>query len=114
MSEVNPDGTTVKDNLINAARQKKKKLTDLYEFVELPDCMKEYWNWFIKLSNKRPSGMGLSAIPYSEMKAFFSLYDITPDPCEIEIVEMFDTVAMKHYQKQQQKEKNKAKAKSTK
>jgi hypothetical protein len=87
----------------------------LYDFVELPDCMREYWTWFTRLNNRRPVGMGgISSIPYSEMQAFFELNDITPEPYEIEILEVFDNIAIKHYQKQQEKEHNKAKAKSKK
>ena len=75
--------------------------------------MREYWIWFIRLSNRRPAGMGISAIPYSEMLAFFELMGIAPEPYEIEVIEMFDSVAIKHYQKQQEKEQAKAKQKST-
>lgn len=78
----------------------------------MPDSFQEYWNWFLRLSNRRPSGMGISAIPYSEYLAFFSLIGITPEPYEIEILEVFDSIAVKHYVKQQEKEQERAKAKA--
>lgn len=58
--------------------------------------------------------MGISAIPYSEYVAFFQLIGITPEPYELEILEVFDNIAMKHYAKQQEKEQAKAKQKSAK
>ena len=113
MSEVQADGKTLRENLLNVQRQLKRTPKELEDLVELPECMQEYWVWFIKLSNRRPSGMGISAIPYSEMVAFFELMGIVPEPYEIEVIEMFDSVAIKHYQKQQEKEQAKSKQKST-
>lgn len=113
MSEVQADGKTLRENLLNVQRQLKRVPKELEDLVELPDCMREYWIWFIRLSNRRPSGMGISAIPYSEMLAFFELMGIVPEPYEVEVIEMFDSVAIKHYQKQQEKEQAKAKQKST-
>lgn len=74
--------------------------------------MKEYWHWFLRLSNRRPSGMGVSSIPYSEMLAFFELIGIVPESYEIEVIEAFDRIAMKHYSEQQEKEQKKAKQKA--
>ena len=105
MSEVQADGKTLRENLLNVQRQLKRTPKELEDLVELPECMQEYWVWFIKLSNRRPSGMGISAIPYSEMLAFFELMGIVPEPYEIEVIEMFDSVAIKHYQRQQEKDR---------
>ena len=114
MSEVQADGKTLKENLLNVQRQLKRTPKELEDLVELPEGMQEYWNWFIRMSNRRPSGMGVSAIPYSEMLAFFQLLGITPELYEIEVIEMFDCIAIKHYQKQQEKEQAKAKQQSKK
>ena len=53
--------------------------------------------------------MGVSAIPYSEYVAFFKLLGVTPDPYEIEILEVFDGIALKHYAEQQKKDQAKQK-----
>ncbi len=53
--------------------------------------------------------MGISSIPYSEYVAFFILLGIEPQPYEVEILEVFDSIALKHYGKQQEKEQAKAK-----
>ena len=97
---------------MNAARQLKKKPPELENLVELPDSMRDYWIWFNRLSNHRPSGMGISSIPYTEMKAFFDLMGIVPEIYEIEILEMFDNIAMKYYHKQREKEQAKSKQKA--
>lgn len=72
--------------------------------------MLEYWTWFSKLNNRRPAGMGVSPIMYSEMKAFFELNNLNPDPYEIEVIEIFDRIALKAYSDQQEKRDNKEKA----
>jgi len=36
-----------------------------------------YWNAFVVLSQSRPIGLGVGAIPLSDMKAFCDLMEIT-------------------------------------
>ena len=48
--------------------------------------------------------MGICAIPYSEMLAFFDLNGIVPDPYEVEVLEIFDKIAMKEFQEQSKRE----------
>ena len=112
MSEVQADGKTLRENLLNVQRQLKRTPKELEDLVEMPECMKEYYQWFCRLSNRRPPGMGISAIPYSEMLAFFELMGIVPEIYEIEILEMFDNIAMKYYHKQSEKEQAKSKQKA--
>lgn len=76
--------------------------------------MQEYWSWFLRLNARRPPGMGVSAIPYSEMLAFFELIGVTPDSSEIEVLEMFDRIAIKALSEQQEKEQKRNQAKSSK
>lgn len=111
LSELQPDGNTLRDALLSVQRQIGRVPKELEELVELPDCMKEYWSWFLKLSNRRPQGMGVSAISYSEMLAFFELIGVVPEPYEIEVIEAFDRVAMKHHQDKEDRDRAKNKAK---
>lgn len=74
--------------------------------------MNEYWSWFLRLSNRRPSGMGVSAIPYSEMLAFFELIGVVPESYEIDVIEAFDRIAMKYFSEQHEKDQKKAKQKA--
>lgn len=76
--------------------------------------MQEYWFWFIKLNARRPSGMGVAAIPYSEMLAFFKLNAIDPDPCDIEVIEILDRVALGIFADQQEREQKRTQAKTKK
>ena len=58
--------------------------------------------------------MGVSEIPYSEIKAFFELIGIEPELYELEIIEMFDRIAMEHFSKQQEREQKQSQAKAKK
>ncbi len=104
----------MRQNLESAERQLKRKPKEFEDLVELPEAFHEYWQWFLRLSNHRPSGMGVSAIPYSEYVAFFHLIGVVPEPWEVEVLEVFDSIALKHYALQQEKEQAKAKQKSAK
>gem|GEM_PF-877422 len=44
---------------------------------ELDESMVFYWNAFVVLSQSRPIGLGVGAIPLSDMKAFCDLMEIT-------------------------------------
>ena len=79
-----------------------KKPRELEELVELPASIKEAWYWFLLLNNTRPSGMGISPISYTEMYTFFALYDIIPDTQEIDLIKMFDGIALEQARKQKQ------------
>lgn len=75
--------------------------------------MREYWYWFLRLNKHgRPPGMGPSEILYSQMLSFFELIGVVPEPYEIEVIEAFDSIAMKHFAEQQEKESKKAKQKA--
>jgi hypothetical protein len=64
------------------------------------------------LNNSRPSGFGVSAIPYSEIQAFCNLMDINIEPWEVEIIKMFDSIAMDMSRKEQEKQEQAQKSKS--
>jgi hypothetical protein len=55
---------------------------------------------------------GVSYIPYSEILSFFQLIGIQPEPYEIELIEIFDRIAVKHYAKQQDKQQKQLEAKA--
>ena len=56
----------------------------------------------MKLNQKRTSnGFGLNPISYSEMKSFFELNRIIPDPIEVEVISLLDNIALEHYAKEQ-------------
>lgn len=80
----------------------------------MPESLMEYWHWFLRLHNRRPAGMGVSSIPYSEMDAFFRMQGISPEPFEIEILELFDGIALRIIGEQMQKEQQRQQQKQKK
>ena len=112
MSERQSDGTTTREHLESVAKQTKRLPPELQDLVELPDCMRECWNWFLRLNRKRPVGMGISEIPYTEMKSFFDLHGIEPESHEIEMIEVFDRIAVKSFTESQEKEQRQQAAKA--
>lgn len=55
---------------------------------------------------------GVSYIPYSEILSFFQLIGVQPEPYEIELIEIFDRIAVKHYAMQQDKQQKRLEAKA--
>lgn len=110
------DGYSQREHLENVAKQIGRKPKELEDLIELPESMRECWYWFLRLNRKRPAGMGISEIPYTEIKSFFDLIGLDPDLQELELIEAFDRIAIEAFTKQQEKEqvKQEAKAKSKK
>ena len=71
--------------------------------------MKEIWGWFLELNNTRTSGFGPSPITFTEMKSYFSLYDIDITVTEVELIKMLDSIAMSTSKKQEENKNNKTK-----
>ena len=112
LSERQSDGRSLREHLESVEKQTRTTPKELQDLIELPESMQEYWSWFLRLNSRRPSGMGMSSIPYSEMLAFFELIGVVPDPCEIEVIELFDRTAMKVYSEQQEKEQKSSQSKA--
>ncbi len=80
----------------------------------MPESLLEYWHWFLRLHNHRPAGMGVASIPYSEMQSFFNLMGVSPEPYEIEIIEMFDSIALRIIRNQMDKKQERLEQKQKK
>ena len=78
----------------------------------MPEEFKEVWMWFRKLSQRRQSGFGLSAIAYTEMQAFFNLHGIVPTSQDITLIETFDNKTLEFAHKKQNTAKPKPKSKA--
>lgn len=87
----------------------KKKPQQLTEVIELPASMRECWQWFLSLNNTRSSGFGASPITYQEMWCYFDLQAIEPEQWEIDIIKMFDSIALATNRKQEENKNNKTK-----
>lgn len=83
------------------------KPKELQNLVELPEFAKECWSFFLALNATRVSGFGISPITYQEILAYFTLYGISPETWEVDVIKLFDSTAMEHAQKEQEKNKKK-------
>lgn len=82
-----------------------KELLDL----KIPDSIQEVWGWFLQLNSTRSSGFGISAITYTEMLSFFTLLGIVPEEQELELIKVFDGIALEQARTSQEKRENKKK-----
>jgi len=114
MGARNKQGSTRKDELLSAQRQLGIVPKELEEEPELSPLFHECWLWFLRLNNKRQSGMGVSPISFLDMQAFFYLLQYNPEQWEIEMIERFDNIALEHFAKQQEKEQQLRDAKNKK
>lgn len=71
----------------------------------LPIAAQYAWTYFLRLHQTRQSGGfgGFFAISYQEMLAFFTLEDTYPEPYELELIRVWDRLALEHSYKEQQK-----------
>lgn len=71
---------------------------------ELPSSMKYVWKYYTDLNTKRTNtGYGYLPIQYSEIKAYFDLYQIEYEPFEVYLIEILDGVTMQHYNEEAEK-----------
>jgi len=82
---------------------------ELQDLTTLPEIFNETWEWFLRLNRKRQSsGFGVNPIPYSEILSLFQLLRYEPQSWELEMIELFDEVAMEEYSKEMKKEQKKS------
>lgn len=87
-----------------------KELDDL---IELPDTMSYVWIYFSDLHNSRSnSGFGINPLSYSDILAYYKLFNLIPNDWEIRAIKRLDNIALDQYAKEAEKEQKKIKAKS--
>ena len=71
----------------------------------LPSAAQFAWTYFLRLNQTRQSGGfgGFCAISYQEMLAFFTLEGVYPEPYELELIRVWDRIALEHFSKEQEK-----------
>lgn len=63
---------------------------------------------FIDLDSTRTSnGFGINPIQYSEMLAYFELFNIEPEDYEITAIRLLDNTAREHFNKKMKEDKKK-------
>jgi hypothetical protein len=111
LSKRQKDGNTLREHLLLVEKQTKRTPKELQDLVELPRHMLEVWNWFAELNSTRPVGMAVGAITYTEIKNYFDLMGIDVSPEEVQLIKLFDRIAMKHSEQEQKAEQSTAKSK---
>ena len=114
LSERQKDGRTLREHLENIERQTRVKPKELEQQVQLPEVFLDCWLWFLALNSTRVPGFGISAISFSEMQAYFNLYGIEPEPWEIDIIRMFDGIAVDFAREKEEKRIQQEKSKAQK
>ena len=76
-----------------------QKPKELDELIQLPEEFWEVWYWFLNLHSTRPIGIGIGSITYTEIINYFRLYDIEPEPWEIDLIKIFDNIAIEYHNK---------------
>jgi len=67
-------------------------IEELDDIPEIIDYFKHVWEWFLALNYQRPVGFGLSAISFSELKAYLDLMHIDYLREDIEAFSVIDRV----------------------
>lgn len=77
----------------------------------LPTSAQFAWTYFLRLHQTRQSGGfgGFFAISYQEMLAFFTLENTFPESYELELIRVWDRLALEHMHKEQERNTSKNK-----
>lgn len=102
MSERQPDGATLRDHLAAAASAGARPDPSMIT-PEVPRCCMTIVAAFGQLSAARPAGMGMSAIPPTEIDAWQRLYGLRLTPWELDTLTAMDGAAMSVYVESERK-----------
>jgi len=58
--------------------------------IDIPIDALYLWDWFMNLNYSRPSGMGISPITYSELKAWTELTGVQLSHWEVDVIKRLD------------------------
>lgn len=98
LAQVQKDGSTYKDHL-KLIEERSGKIQEELHYESIPNSCLHVWDWFLQLDSSRSSGMQVNPLTYSDMYAFFKLYNVEPEDWEITLLKQFDRVALKEYNK---------------
>lgn len=78
-------------------RQTGIKPKELENLIALPESMSQVWKFFLDLHNSRThTAFGPNPITFSDMKAYFDLFDIIPQDFEIQAIQRLDMELIKN------------------
>jgi hypothetical protein len=91
------DGQSLRDTLTVVERMKGFMPPEGVNPQEFPDTLYELWNWFLALHCARPTGIGISPILESEIRAFCLNRSIRMTCMEIDAIRSLDRAAMNSF-----------------
>lgn len=100
---------TLREQLELVWRNTGRKPKELDDLIVLPENTKHVWDWFLALHNARSYGMSMNPISYSDIQAYFDLFDIKPDTWEVNCIKAMDVIAMNQAAKDSQTTSKKTK-----
>lgn len=115
MQEIQKDGKTLREHLkkvqeevCNSSWFDIPAPKELEDVPELPSVFEYCWHDFLQLHGARQVGFSLNSLSYTEIKNYFDLMGITPEPWHVSIIKLFDSLFMQEHARQEEK-KNKTK-----
>lgn len=88
--------------MLAVERQTGIRPKELDDLPELPKCFALVWEDYLNLNRTRSSGFGPGAITYTEIKNYFDLRGIDPECWEVDLIKLFDGLALSAYSSQEE------------
>ena len=114
MQEIQQDGKTLREHLKKVSEQVTSSWfenastpKELEEAPVLPTVFDYCWHDFLQLHNARQAGFSLNSLSYTEIKNYFDLMSVKPEPWHVSIIKLFDNLFMQEYARQEEKKKTK-------
>jgi hypothetical protein len=88
-----PDPKTGKSRLqvlIEIRTQTKVVAPELINMVPVPIEIEYLWDWYLDLANARTAGFSVNALTWSDIRAYFTLLKISPEPWEVRTIRDID------------------------
>lgn len=103
------DGRTLREHLEAVEKATGIIPKELKELPDLPEVFRFCWHDFLQLNSTRQSGMGMNPISYVEIKSYYDLIGIDPEPWYVSIIKHFDNLCLKNHIEIEKKNKPKTK-----
>ena len=115
MQEVQQDGRTLKEHLEKVASVAPSSSwfetpiapKELEAAPELPSVFNFCWHDFLQLHNSRQAGFSINCLSYTEIKSYFDLMGVRPEPWHVSVIKLFDSLFMQEHAKQEEKKRAK-------
>ena len=97
------EGGSKKEHLLRIEKQSGREM--IHDELFIPMAGQHIWEWFWEINQFRQSGMGLSAVPQSEIKAWKENMEVDIDPWEIKILCAMDSAFLGFHNERNKEDK---------